>query len=126
MKSNRVMLAAFAAMTIVSLATAPSVFAQDKMGKMSDSKMSHSKMSDKMGKMSHMAPVYVCKECKMGFTASQAKMMKMKDPMGHPMTKMDKLPTGYKMASKMDKMGDKMGSKMSDKMGDKMGKKPGM
>ena len=53
-------------------------FAQD--GKMMDKKMSPKMQSKPMAKA-----VYVCKACKMGFTASQAKMMHMKDPMGHKM-----------------------------------------
>jgi transposase-like protein len=82
--------------------------------------MKSSKMTHKMsGKMS--STVYVCKECKMAYSMNTAKSMKMKDGMGHMLTKMSKMPAGYKM---MDGKIDKMGSKMDkmDKM-DKMGGK---
>lgn len=105
-----------AALLLTGLLAGPS-FAQD--GKMTDNKMAP-KMASKMQAKPMAKAVYVCKECKMGFTASQAKMMKMKDPMGHKMVMMKALPMGYKMApakmdSKMNKMGD--GNKMN-KMSD--------
>lgn len=99
-------------------------------GKMMDKKMSP-KMSAKMQSGKPMAKaVYVCKACKMGFTAAQAQAMKMKDPMGHKMTKMTSLPAGYKMApakmqnSKMHKMGDGKMHKMGDGKMHSPGTKP--
>ena len=135
MKLSRTTLATALAALLVSatLFTSP-VIAQDKMGGKMDDKMS-GKMSDKMGgKMTDKmggkmagkmaGPVFVCKECKMGYTAAQSKMMGGKDKMGTKLVKMAKLPTGYKMAP--GKMGDKMGGKMGgSKMGDKMGGKTG-
>ena len=84
-----------------------------------DSKMAmKSKMADKK-----MAPVYVCKDCKMAYSESDAKKMKMKDGMGHKLTKMSKMPAGFKMMG--GKMGDKMmgGDKTGKMGGDKMGGK---
>jgi hypothetical protein len=109
-----VSLAAFA--VSAALIAPNTVFAQDKM----DSKMpaKSTKMAGKMDKK--MASIYVCKQCKMGFTAAQAKKMGMKDPMGHKMMQVAKLPAGFKMAPADGKMGmmDKKMDKM-DKMGDK-------
>lgn len=85
---------------VLCLASATSAFAQDKMegDKMKGDKMpAKTKMEDK-GKMKAKGPVYVCKECKMGFSAAEAKKMKYKDGMGHKMAKMTKMPAGYKMS----------------------------
>lgn len=49
--------------------------------------------------------VYACTECKAYYSASKAKQMGYKDPMGHKLTKMAKAPAGYAN-------GDKMGGKM--------------
>lgn len=52
--------------------------------------------------------VYICKDCKVYFTPAQAKKMKGKDPMGHPLMKIkgSKLPEGYMDAEHMEKMHD--------------------
>ena len=47
-------------------------------------------------------PVYACKDCKMAYSHNAAKELKMKDPMGHALVKMDKLPDGFKMQTKAD------------------------
>lgn len=84
------------------------------------------------------APVYACKECKLYYSASAAKKMGYKDPMGHMLTRMAKAPAGYrsggaaaggKMAahrvpmsslSPMPKMGSsKMDSRMNKMSGEK-------
>ena len=94
--------------------------AQDKMAPKTD-KMAPK--ADKMAAPKKTEAVYVCKECKMGMSAADAKKMGMKCPMGHKMAKMDKMPAGYKMGGKMDKM-DKMGGKMETGKMDKMAPKP--
>lgn len=100
-----------AAALLVTLPLTAFAAPQDSMGKMG-------KMS-KMQKMS--GPVYVCKECKQYTTGAMAKKMKMMDPMGHKLVKMDKAPAGYTMM-KMDKMGGmKMGGKMDKMEGKPMG-----
>ncbi len=90
----------FALLAITSLATLAfsPVLAQGKMdgGKMDGGKMAHGKM-DKMG----MKSVYVCKACKTYYSATAAKKMMYKDPMGHKMAKMDKAPKGFMDGSKM-------------------------
>jgi len=116
MNVRRTFAAGIAALTLVT-ATASLALAQDKMhgGKMQGHKMSGGKMM--MGKM-----VYACKECKMYYSAADAKKMKMMDPMGHKMMRVS-MATAKKMGMKMghgkmmsgDKMmhGDKMkGGKM--------------
>lgn len=44
--------------------------------------------------------VYVCKVCKVAYTPAQARKMGYKDPMGHRMTRMAKLPPGVRMMGK--------------------------
>jgi hypothetical protein len=51
--------------------------------------------------------VYVCKTCKVYYSAASAKKMGNKDSMGHKLVHADKAPVGYKDGSKM-KMGGKM------------------
>lgn len=67
------------------------------------------------GKMPHKAmvrkTVYACTECKMYYPAAQAKKMGYKDPMGHTLTKMSKIPAGFAKGSKMGGM-DAMHGKM--------------
>lgn len=67
------------------------------------------------GKMPHKAmvgkTVYACTECKMYYPAAQAKKMGYKDPMGHTLTKMSKIPAGFADGSKMGGM-DAMHGKM--------------
>lgn len=114
-----------AAAVIVAASFSVAAHAQDKMDKMEKSdKMGKMNKMDKMDKMDK--SVYVCKQCKMYYSAADSKKMGMKDPMGHKLTKMSKAPAGYKMGGKMDKMGghmDKMDKMGHDKM-DKMAPKP--
>ena len=49
--------------------------------------------------------VYVCSKCKVAYTPAQAMKMGYKDPMGHKMSKMTKLPPGVKMMGKMPMKG---------------------
>ncbi len=116
MNVRRTFAAGIAALTLAS-ASASLAFAQTKMsgGKMTGGKMQSGKMM--MGKS-----VYACKECKMYYSAADAKKMKMMDPMGHKMMRVS-MANAKKMGMKMghgkmmsgDKMmhGDKMkGGKM--------------
>ena len=69
---------------------------------MSHSTMSHSKMAHStMHKPMAAKAVYVCKDCKEFFSATQAKKMGYKDSMGHKLTKMSKTPAGFSDGSKM-------------------------
>jgi hypothetical protein len=70
----------FAALALIALA-ATTGHAQDKMG-------AHKTMGGKgmMGKKTVAKP-YSCPECKMSFSAADAKKMHMKDAMGHPLKK---------------------------------------
>ncbi len=110
MNVRRTFAAGIAALTLVT-ASATLALAQDKMhgGKMHGGKMMGHKM---MGKM-----VYACKECKMYYSAADAKMMKMMDPMGHKMMRVsmaDAKKMGMKMGHGKMMSGDKMmhGDKM--------------
>ena len=70
----------------------------------SDSKMGSSKMAPAA------KTYYVCAKCKTYFSAAAATKMKMKDAMGHALTKSATIPKGYtdgtkaKKADKMSKM----------------------
>jgi hypothetical protein len=114
---------------VVGLVSAFVIAASFSVAAQAQDKMATDKMApkaDKMAgaKMDKMAmPVYACPKCKMAYSAADAKKMGMKDPMGHKMMKMDKMPAGYKMGGKMDKM-DKMGGKMDTGKMDKMAPKP--
>ena len=96
--------AAIAALSVLSVSA---TVAQAKPG------MMDKKMPAKPGMM---AKMYACKECKMVFSAADAKKMGMKDSMGHKLMMVSKMPAGYKMGhAKMmghDKMMDKKGGKM--------------
>lgn len=50
--------------------------------------------------------VYVCNKCKVAYTPAQAMKMGYKDPMGHKMSKMTKLPPGVKMMGNMPMKGN--------------------
>jgi hypothetical protein len=90
--------AATAASLAIVAASAPPSLAQEKMG---TGKMTHSgKMSGSGGKMMSKKmdkSMYCCQACKMCFSSTDAHKMHMKDPMGHKLTKMAKMPAGYKM-----------------------------
>lgn len=87
MKTRQWTAATLAALSLVAVASSPT-FAQDKM-------KPAPKMQSKMGQT-----VYACKMCKMYFPEADAKKMKMMDPMGHKMAKMD-VATAKKMGYKM-------------------------
>lgn len=105
------------AVTLCIVSSSAIVLAQDKMG---DKKMPMKSGMTKGKMMSQTMPpgVYVCKMCKGYYSATDARKMKMMDPMGHKLVMMKKAPAGYKMM----KMGDKMGH---DKMMNHGKTKPG-
>lgn len=53
------------------------------------------------GKMMAAKTVYVCKDCKSYYSPMQAKKLGYKDSMGHKLTKMSKVPSGFMDGSKM-------------------------
>jgi hypothetical protein len=97
-----------AAATLLTLAFSSSVvspsLAAPQTHKMTSHKMAP-KMAPKKG-------VYVCRSCKMYFSAQAAKKMGYKDPMGHKLVKMASAPSGYMKGSKMlmNKMKGEMGN----------------
>jgi hypothetical protein len=107
MNVRRTVAAGIAALTLVT-ASASLAFAQDRMsgGKMQGAKMQGGKMM--AGKM-----VYACKDCKMYFSAADARKMKMKDPMGHKMTRMS-MASARRMGMKMGNAKMMSGDKMRD------------
>jgi len=121
--NTRSTLAAFAAAAVAlvaACATSPAAFAQDKMGGNKMGTKSHKMRGGKMAMAGK--TVYACKECKMYYSAADARKMGMKDPMGHKLTRMSRA-SATKMGMKMSRMGNMgAGSMSGDNMsGHKMG-----
>lgn len=118
---NAVRRTAAAAVAALSLLAGSAALAQDKMsggGKMMDKKpaMAGSKMAG--GKIMGQS-VYACKECKMYYSAADAKKMSMKDGMGHKLMRMTRA-SADKMGMKMSMNKSRGGSKMMHGSGGKM------
>ncbi len=100
-KSFRTATVVAAALSVLATAGSPMVKADNSMMSTPKMAMSH--------KMAMHKTVYVCTTCKAYYSPTAAKKMGYKDAMGHKLTKMSSVPSGYSDGSKM---GSKMGAKM--------------